>query len=61
MNHGGGTPCHALIFAGGTVLWAALLALAASGSDIRDTVAPVIAAMPPAGFIGAACILCCRE
>ena len=56
-----GTPHHALIVAGGTASWAALLALAASRSGVWDATAPVIAAMPPAGLIGAACLLCCRE
>lgn len=56
-----GTPRHALGVAGGATLWAALLALGAYGSEIWDATAPVIAFMPPAGLIGAACLLCCRE
>ena len=61
MSHGVGTPRHALIVAGGAASWAALLALAASGSEVWDATASLIAFMPCAGLTGAVCLLCCRE
>ena len=60
MSNHSGLSRYALPVAGASVLWAALLAVAASRADIWDAIAPMIVPMPFAGFIGAACLLRCQ-